>query len=307
MLEIYAYNAGKGDCIRIRFAEHHNIFIDTGVMGFADGFKSLCDEITRGDEKLEALILTHVDDDHIGGILGNLRRNSYNCPFGEVWMNHHSSYSVGDRQLSVRQNNEVYARLVKLGTNVHPMTKGFVREMAGATIEALWPESTTTDPLQVQQPIVRTDTPLSRHSDYRYSLANLADMPLTKRDTSLNNKNSIIFTFSFENRKLLFTGDAWAEDVVKAKGKYDLIKLPHHGSVRNISEEYKTAFKCSDFLICTDGEAHPDKQTIARLEKWYGEIKVYSPSAWWKHGYFTDGDKKHKIDYIQKEGLVVTW
>ena len=303
MLEVYTYNAGKGDCIRLRFAEKHNIFIDTGVMSFACRFKAICDEIIKDGEILDALILTHVDDDHIGGILGNLRKSSYKCLFNEVWMNHEGSYSDADRQLSVQQNNEVYAKLIQRGVRTLPMMKGTVKEVAGAKIETIWPLSTASE----SQVIVRQDTMLSRHSDYRYSLKYLSNKPITKRDRSQNNKNSIIFTFSYDNHKLLFTGDAWAEDVVKAKGKYDLIKLPHHGSVRNISEEYAKTISANKFLICTDGEAHPDKQTIAKLEKWYGEITIYSPSDWWKRGYYTNDDKSHKIEYKKKEGLVITW
>ena len=45
MLEIYAYNAGKGDCLRIHYAETHNIFVDTGVTRFAPRFKQICEEI----------------------------------------------------------------------------------------------------------------------------------------------------------------------------------------------------------------------------------------------------------------------
>ncbi len=77
MLEVYTYNAGKGDCIRIHFAESHNIFIDTGVTAFAHEFKRICDEIISMGETLDVLILTHVDDDHIGGILANLRQNEF--------------------------------------------------------------------------------------------------------------------------------------------------------------------------------------------------------------------------------------
>ena len=73
MLEVYTYNAGKGDCVRLRFDDTHNIIIDTGVIRFAPAFKRICDEITSAGETLDLLILTHVDDDHIGGILANLR------------------------------------------------------------------------------------------------------------------------------------------------------------------------------------------------------------------------------------------
>lgn len=65
MLEVYAYNAGKGDCIRIRFAETHNVFVDSGVLSFASSFKNICNQIINDGESLDALILTHVDDDHI--------------------------------------------------------------------------------------------------------------------------------------------------------------------------------------------------------------------------------------------------
>lgn len=88
MLEVFAYNAGKGDCIRIHYAGTHNIIIDSGVMRFSPNFKRICDSVIQERETLDALILTHVDTDHIGGILANLRCAHYKCPFNEVWMNH---------------------------------------------------------------------------------------------------------------------------------------------------------------------------------------------------------------------------
>ena len=47
MLEVYTYNAGKGDCVRLRFDDTHNIIIDTGVIRFAPAFKRICDEIRK--------------------------------------------------------------------------------------------------------------------------------------------------------------------------------------------------------------------------------------------------------------------
>ena len=61
MNQIYAYNAGKGECIRLRYGDGHNIFIDTGVTRFADTLKCLCREIVDAGETLDLLILTHVD------------------------------------------------------------------------------------------------------------------------------------------------------------------------------------------------------------------------------------------------------
>lgn len=71
MLEVYTYNAGKGDCIRLRFGDGHNIFIDTGVTRFGTKFRSICEDVLKAGESLDLLILSHVDDDHIGGIFLN--------------------------------------------------------------------------------------------------------------------------------------------------------------------------------------------------------------------------------------------
>lgn len=304
MLEVYSYNAGKGDCIRLRFANTHNIFIDSGVIRFAPQFRQLCDDIKRSGQSLDALVLTHVDDDHIGGLLGNLRLVKYECPFNEVWMNHSGNASTGDRTLSVQQNDEVYARLVEQGVCVKGMHKGDQRTVAGAAIESFSPEKTSSEDRQNRQ---YRDVQLARRSDYRVSLTELARRSLPPCDSSHNNKQSIVLSFKFENHKLLFTGDAWAEDVVRAEGIYDLVKMPHHGSARNISGEFREKIHANNFLICTDGVSHPDKQTVAKLEKWYGEINLFSPSAWWKSGFFVADDKEHRINYYQKEGLVIAW
>ena len=306
MLEVYAYSAGKGDCIRLHFAKTHNIFIDTGVIRFAPRFRQICWEILQSGESLDALILTHVDNDHIGGLLGNLRHHTYRCPFKEVWMNHSGCAFADDRPLSVKQNDEVYALLMKQGIIVRNMYKGDRREVAGAIIDTYWPEKAILTKTKVS---MNGDVHLAHHRDYQIPLSELATIELPVCDTSYNNQLSIICSICFENRSLLFTGDAWAKDVVKAKGVYDLIKLPHHGSARNISNSYKDSILSLNFLICTDGVCHPDKQTIAKLEKWYGEINIYSTAGWWAQDFFTGDDASHPIHYSKNGngGLIIAW
>ena len=308
MLQLYTYNAGKGDCIRIRFAETHNIIIDSGVIRFATRFNKICGEILSSGQTLDALILTHVDNDHIGGFLVNLRLNSYRCPFNEVWMNYDGAASTGiatlDVNLSTRQNNEVAARLKNRGVPIRSMCAGDRILLHGAQIDVVWPEKSS---LSQHNSVMRRDVPLAHRSDYSLSLTSLAQKPIKEHDTSYNNKNSIVFTFTYDSRRFLFTGDAWAEDIVRAEGQYDLTKISHHGSVRNISEDFKLRLRSENFLICTDGVSHPDKQTIAKLEKWYGAINIYSPVAWWERGYLVADDRKHNIKYYRKEGLVIAW
>lgn len=63
-LEIFAFSIGKADAILIK-AKDATIMIDTGENG--DGKKLLSKLETCGVEKLDLLILTHFDKDHIGG------------------------------------------------------------------------------------------------------------------------------------------------------------------------------------------------------------------------------------------------
>lgn len=301
MLEIYAYNAGKGDCIRLRFGDGHNVFVDTGVTRFGTKFKQLLKSISSSGETLDALILTHVDNDHIGGFLSFLRCGN-KCPFHEIWMNHPGTSSLIQTTLSTKENDEIYARVKSQGISVLTMLEGDRREIDGAVFTVKNPGKD-----EIGESSRSKDTVLAQRSDYRLSLAELAEKQIRKHDTSFNNKRSIVFVFEYEGHRLLFTGDAWAEDVVKARGTFDLVKLPHHGSIGNISDAYQRYFSSQNFLICADGNAHPDKQTIAKLEKWYGRINIFSPVAWWQNGYFVGDDKSHSIKYYRKDGLVISW
>ena len=56
MLQIYNYNAGKGDCLRLRYTGAsgipHNILIDSGVMRFGLEFEAICKQIVANRELL---------------------------------------------------------------------------------------------------------------------------------------------------------------------------------------------------------------------------------------------------------------
>lgn len=304
MLEVYAYNAGKGDCLRIRFGEGHNVIIDSGVMRFGVHLKEICEDIQSSGETLDLLILTHVDDDHIGGIL-SLLRLGWKCPFAEVRMNHSSSAAVNaNPYLSTRQNDEVYRRLAFQNARILPMLAGDQFCLGKAKITAISPKAILADN-------TRVNMPLAYRKDYGKSLSELASSSICRSDRSINNKNSIVFIFEYEGRRLLFTGDAWAEDIIRGLGDgmqyFDLVKLPHHGAAGNISPGFKNHINCSNFLICTDGVMHPDKQTIAKLAFWYGRVNIFSPSDWWSRGFFTSEDDSDIINLIYIEGLAAEW
>ena len=297
MLQLYNYNAGSGDCIRIRF-DSHNIIIDTGTTHFSSRFAAICNEIKASGEEIDALILTHVDSDHIGGILYCLRL-SRKMPIREVWMNH-GRPGPGNIDLSARQNDEVYSLLLRQGIPVSPALAGTERRIGNAVFRILSPDQ------ELLGQFCRTaqSTPLKSASDYACPMEELMDRPIQSKDTSQSNRASVISEFAYGGFRSLFTGDAWADDITRvAAPAYDLIKLPHHGSVRNLSEKWEE-IKCRHYIICTDGLSHPDKQTIAKLIKWNGSPRFYGAAPWWKRMLLID-DRKYEGMFV--EGEKIPW
>ena len=145
MLQIFNYNAGKGDCLRLRYTGasgiSHNILIDSGVMRFGLEFEAICKQIVANYEKIDVMIISHVDTDHLGGLLYNLR-NKTKLNIEEVWMNH-GKLMGKNTDLSVRQNDEVYTALKEQGITIKPALAGMTYDLDGATFRILWPNEET--------------------------------------------------------------------------------------------------------------------------------------------------------------------
>ena len=91
-------------------------------------------------------------------------------------------------------------------------------------------------------------------------------------DNSVTNGSSISLIVEIEERRLLFLGDAWAEDIIAALRPngptvFDAIKIAHHGSARNTSPELLTLVDSPHFFISTNGERHqhPDFSVLKAI------------------------------------------
>jgi len=95
-------------------------------------------------------------------------------------------------------------------------------------------------------------------------------------DNSPSNGSSIVLLAEFDEKKILLTGDAHPGDIVEGinriagsgeKLPLHAVKLPHHGSKNNNSNELFEAVSCNNFMVSTNGKkhGHPDRQGIARV------------------------------------------
>lgn len=98
--------------------------------------------------------------------------------------------------------------------------------------------------------------------------------------TSPINESSHIMLFEYEGHKILFCGDAGKEafkDALKfandnsiALTDIDIIKMPHHGSRKNITPKLMDEFKhkgCRCYIPCKEGDEghHPSKRMVNML------------------------------------------
>lgn len=292
-LTVSTIRSGKGDCIHLNFVGDsgisHNIIIDSGPSSTAGEFRSLISSLILKGEPLDILLITHYDEDHIGGILRN-----GDAGFKDIYFNAYNGVEHTGN-LSAVQNQRLFHMLP--AASVHsPVLAGKVIELDGGKITIHAPTEIMLS--GVMQRMIEADTQLAVRKDWDYSLDELMVRSYPCPDSSSANRASIIFTFEYNSQKLLFCGDAWADNI--PGGKYDLVKLPHHGSCRNISDGLLSKLEANRFLICADGTMHPNKQTVAKLLQKYGSVIIYSNYPWWMNGFFKSEDMK----YIQNRQLI---
>lgn len=117
-LTVHFFDVGKGDCILIQQAGH-NVMIDTGFKETAEAV--LCELKGRlGVEKLDCLIMSHFDKDHVGGA-GELLST---LPVTEIYQ---PDYEKKSKQMA-RYKAEV-AKRDKAPVMVHEIVKFNLGEM----------------------------------------------------------------------------------------------------------------------------------------------------------------------------------
>ncbi|HET9944801.1 MAG TPA: MBL fold metallo-hydrolase, partial [Actinomycetes bacterium] len=88
-MELTFLDARQGDAIWVRWGEGRQLLVDMGTSGtgraLADRFRALPED----RRAFELLVVTHVDTDHIGGVLTGLVDPAEPVPvtFADVWFN----------------------------------------------------------------------------------------------------------------------------------------------------------------------------------------------------------------------------
>lgn len=294
--------AEHGDAIVIRIdneVDHAIIVVDGGPINGAERIADYYDTLGH----IDLLILTHYDEDHIGGLLEYIGRHTKDKSelIGEIWVN--GAWVI---YFDKDENVSSYDNAYTLASCINRMKdKGIIKSFVyninnsmgdvkreGFALSILTPTSSCLEKLEndfrryVDEHGLADDPDADEQVSYgrtiKDSQKSLETLASEKHNatTTFMNKTSISFILYAEGKSIMMLGDADINDVVmklKDMGyskespiRLDLVKLSHHGSKGNINKEFLEIIDCNDFLFTTNGGTggayHPDRKTIALIE-----------------------------------------
>jgi hypothetical protein len=249
----------------------------------------------------ELVVVTHIDADHITGILTLLEDREVPLTVRDFWFNGWDqlpSDLLGAKQgeaLSdaIRSRDLPWNKMFGNGAAVQIPENGPLPVIELEDDMKLTLLSPTRSELAALRPVWKDEveaaglvpgrgaTPPTEQPDllgeHPVDVEELSEEPF-EGDNSVANGASIAFLAEHDGRRLLATGDAHAPTLLDSLQRLadqqgvnrvavDAVKLPHHGSKYNLSRELVDVLDANRFLFSTNGRIfhHPDGATVARL------------------------------------------
>jgi len=304
MFEIEMLPAQRGDALWITYGEKsdpHHVVIDAGP---AETIPTVVPELERRisalpgrKDKVELLLVTHIDADHIQGVVALLSDPGRVPVFRDIWFNgyaHHHPEILGgmDAEMvtgSLAQHPDHWNRAFR-GDAVMIPDAGLLptAELAGGLrLTVLAPDRAAMARLLPEWEVACRKAgvapgggaPIVRKSFIRDGLLGSFEPEVLAAakfiaDPSAPNGAGIAVIAEYGRKRVLLLGDSSARPVLKALDRleprphrFDAVKAAHHGSRRNTDLEFARAVQAKKWLVSTNGAkfGHPDPEAIARI------------------------------------------
>lgn len=336
LFTLEALHAKHGDSLLLHYGKPKSpklIVIDGGPAGVYKNFlRKRLDELKENRSKnaplsIRMLMVSHLDDDHINGVLAFLNDLVRNQEDGEevpfdiatLWHNSFDDIVGNESQemvkalsaavktspdgavsssvplsrpgaalvASVTQGRDVRNNAKVLALSVNDPFGGLVAAPGkgkktitignGLKFTVLGPVSDRVEELQIEWNAVLKKKGLATDK-------NGESIAAAYLDGSVFNLSSIVVLAEAGKKSMLLTGDARGDDVLKAlkssgllkSGKIhvDLLKLPHHGSDRNVETDFFRTITADHYVISGDGRhGNPEISTLQMISEARGKDK----------------------------------
>ncbi len=309
MFRIEMLRAGHGDSLWVEWGDAEQpycLLIDGGPRLKATGerlrelLRTRLGDGTVQRRPLELLVVSHIDFDHITGILGLLEDRALPLAARDVWFNgwdHLPSDLMGAKQgellgqAIVRRklswNGDFGGHAVQVpdaGELPSDTLSGGLRwtllsptRVELAALRPVWKREVEKAGLVPGAPAEEPEAQPDALGEEALDPEALGEEPF-EPDTSEANGSSIALLLEYEGKSVLLSADAFApllehnlRRLAAERGCERLplaaLKLSHHGSRHNVSPGLLRAVQCERFLVSTNGSyfQHPDPVALSRV------------------------------------------
>jgi hypothetical protein len=316
MLILHVLQAEYGECLLVEFGrpdQSRFLLIDGGVATtYSGGLRNRLAAIGQVGGRLDLVILSHVDNDHITGLLDlfaelHAQRASGQPELVSVEALWHNSFHT---TIGVRSDLEsrlrrllsqpgsagaamvcTQATLAGIGEGqalsrtarqlVIPINPGFPK---GRVVLEESPAAVTLGNMSLRvvgpsrSSLIRLRRQwrawLRRHEE---AIGSGDPLLAANSDRSVPNLSSIMTLVEADGRRMLLSGDGRSDHLLQGLERIgllvpggtitvDLLKLPHHGSARNVTKTLFDRVRANRYVISTNGrDGNPDPATLAWL------------------------------------------
>ena len=303
-MKLTCYRAMCGDAFHLQFVGEsgkcRHIFLDMGhPKTYTDVLKRVIKDIVASSEKVDALFLSHIHDDHIGGVkrfIKDARSDSLLKEAVGWWIyNAPRRYAIDKTnpdckgvKCGIVSGDRVYEYIqANRPENLNDVIAGQTFSIDGMQVTILSPDELRLNQLRDKY---SNDRPLCKSETDEVSVeaGNVTDdysVPLNEfrldgflEDGNIENASSIAAIFEMCGKRIMWLSDSVPSVIIeslsqlgyseKNKLHCDVVLLSHHGSSANNSVDMFRMVSSNRYVISADGinrHCLPDKETVARI------------------------------------------
>ena len=303
MFRIEALQARHGDCLLLYWgnpAGPHVALIDGGPSGtypavLKPRLAALADERGVGRVPLDLMMLSHIDDDHINGLLALADEIEEGGAPAEVLLLWHNSLEgllegklpepanapatasvlagFGQTARGADEWTQKVLASVPQGQHLHAFAKRNGLELTmNSPYQPLVMRRDGQAPADVEGlelTVVAPDEQAVENLRKAWKKHRKEGILAAYKDRSPYNLSSIVVAARFDGKSMLLTGDALGNEVMEGLEKnglmeaggqahFDLLKLPHHGSQNNTAVDFYKRVTADIYLVSGDNEKFPN-------------------------------------------------
>lgn len=300
--------AANGDCFVVEFdvkgRSVYRMLVDGGPKSAYEHLHQYFSDLGECDRYIDLIVVTHIDEDHIGGVLELLKDKELKVDVREIWFNDIDRAENPDgkskaEKFGVKHGIELAELIPALGIPWNSYTNGGAicisstnipveRNLAdNASVAILGPSRpallelakkwTTYEEMQKKKSEKKEPSRIEKFGSSSKNWERLAQSDFSG-DDSVTNLSSIAFVLKTDDAQIFFSGDAGVETVNAALQNWSarpdeisVFKVSHHGSAGNTNEALLRRLPARHYLFSANGRHHhPSLEAIARVVKFGG-------------------------------------